>query len=217
MDHNHMLHPAQLGYRDAPTPKKPLLGPPQHPLPIRQQHHSVPVSLSPLDYSHPSLSMRNPTAARDDDDDAHPALLPSTNKLPPLAHHDRDDKMLPSLSTITGSHAFRGGDLVLDQKHMAFHQQQLHHQHQHQHQHQHAHSHSPMPYRQLPPQSHPSPAAMDIDMSSSMASTPSPDRHHESTSSSITLDDPDVRLAAEALGDLRAGRHFWSRFYPCPP
>lgn len=49
---------------------------------------------------------------------------------------------------------------------------------------------------------------MDIDTRSnsvvSMASTEGP---LEGRSGSVTLDDPDVRLAAEALGDLRAGMH----------
>ncbi|TWU70966.1 hypothetical protein ED733_001317 [Metarhizium rileyi] len=43
---------------------------------------------------------------------------------------------------------------------------------------------------------------MDFDGSNSVTSAPSPDRH--SSSNSLNLDDPDVRLAAEALGDLRA-------------
>ncbi|KAI1362941.1 transcription factor Opi1-domain-containing protein [Xylaria arbuscula] len=46
---------------------------------------------------------------------------------------------------------------------------------------------------------------MDGDTSSSSAmSTASPDRFHDGRASSVSLDDPDVRMAAEALGDLRA-------------
>lgn len=49
---------------------------------------------------------------------------------------------------------------------------------------------------------------MDMDGAASVASaaSPSPDRIYDGTPtpSSLTLDDPDVRLAAEALGDLRA-------------
>ncbi|OTB00167.1 hypothetical protein M426DRAFT_66388 [Hypoxylon sp. CI-4A] len=46
---------------------------------------------------------------------------------------------------------------------------------------------------------------MDIDTSSSSGvSAPSPDRFQDGRASSVSLDDPDVRMAAEALGDLRA-------------
>ncbi|KAI2629337.1 transcription factor Opi1 [Hypomontagnella submonticulosa] len=46
---------------------------------------------------------------------------------------------------------------------------------------------------------------MDIDGSSSSGvSAPSPDRFQDGRASSVSLDDPDVRMAAEALGDLRA-------------
>jgi hypothetical protein len=43
-----------------------------------------------------------------------------------------------------------------------------------------------------------SPGAMDIDAST-------PDSHGRRGGSVLSIDDPDVRLAAEALGDLRAG------------
>jgi hypothetical protein len=49
---------------------------------------------------------------------------------------------------------------------------------------------------------------MDMDASSSSAmsvSAASPDCLYDGRASSVSLDDPDVRLAAEALGDLRAG------------
>ncbi|KAI6081813.1 transcription factor Opi1 [Hypoxylon rubiginosum] len=46
---------------------------------------------------------------------------------------------------------------------------------------------------------------MDVDANSnSGASAPSPDRFQDGRASSVSLDDPDVRMAAEALGDLRA-------------
>jgi hypothetical protein len=46
---------------------------------------------------------------------------------------------------------------------------------------------------------------MDLDASSNSAiSAASPDRLTDPRASSVSLDDPDVRLAAEALGDLRA-------------
>lgn len=48
---------------------------------------------------------------------------------------------------------------------------------------------------------------MDVDTSSnSGASAASPDRFADGRASSVSLDDPDVRMAAEALGDLRAGQ-----------
>lgn len=50
------------------------------------------------------------------------------------------------------------------------------------------------------------PMRMDVDSSSnSVESTASPEQFDKGRSSSVSLDDPDVRLAAEALGDLRAG------------
>ncbi|KAH6611463.1 clock controlled [Trichoderma cornu-damae] len=130
------------------------------------------------------------------------------DRLPPLVRRDVDNRILPSLSTITG-------DVAAD-----------HHRHS-------LHSPPPPPppllhpnhwpaslngsaasplnsYRQPPPFHAPdSPAtAMDMDGSASIASaaSPSPDRLYDGTPTptSLTLDDPDVRLAAEALGDLRA-------------
>ncbi|KAH0497882.1 hypothetical protein TgHK011_005164 [Trichoderma gracile] len=148
---------------------------------------------------------------------------PSDNdRLPPLVHHDGDSTVLPSLSSITGDVAMRGDD------------QHRHSQHPHSPQHLHSlpSIHSPPPlhanhwpspfngpaasslnsYRQQPPPPFHAPdspaTAMDMDGSASVASaaSPSPDRIYDGTPtpSSLTLDDPDVRLAAEALGDLRA-------------
>ncbi|OAA55512.1 ccg-8-like clock controled protein [Niveomyces insectorum RCEF 264] len=48
---------------------------------------------------------------------------------------------------------------------------------------------------------------MDFDSDSTntgAGGTPSPDQHRDDRAGSVSLDDPDVRLAAEALGDLRA-------------
>lgn len=53
-----------------------------------------------------------------------------------------------------------------------------------------------------------SPLKTDADASSTSTGTAgamSPDCHIDGRASSVSLDDPDVRLAAEALGDLRAG------------
>ena len=50
---------------------------------------------------------------------------------------------------------------------------------------------------------------MDLDANNSgSVSVTSPDRVYEGRASSINLDDPDVRMAAEALGDLRAGTSY---------
>jgi hypothetical protein len=49
---------------------------------------------------------------------------------------------------------------------------------------------------------------MDFDIgSNSVNSAASPDRYGDGRAPSVNLDDPDVRLAAEALGDLRAGKN----------
>ena len=113
------------------------------------------------------------------------------NRLPPLNHHG-NDRVLPSLSSVTGIHALRGDPLRDQQNHHSL--QQL------------PPMNGPFAYRQYSGSIGPradSPATMDFDGSNSVTSAPSPDRH--SSTNSLTLDDPDVRLAAEALGDLRAG------------
>ncbi|KAF4974115.1 hypothetical protein FZEAL_8953 [Fusarium zealandicum] len=105
--------------------------------------------------------------------------------LPPLARFEADnDIKLPSLSSLTSDMAFDPHK-----------------------------SHWP-PFNPLPPYHAPgplglhtidSPTRMDLDASSnSVVSAASPDRFLDARSSSVNLDDPDVRLAAEALGDLRA-------------
>jgi hypothetical protein len=52
--------------------------------------------------------------------------------------------------------------------------------------------------------SHAQPACSPQRMNTKIGSA-SPERYYDQRSRSVTLDDPDVRLAAEALGDLRAG------------
>ncbi|UNI19574.1 transcriptional regulator opi1 [Purpureocillium takamizusanense] len=111
-------------------------------------------------------------------------------RLPPLTSHDRD-KMLPSLSSVTG-------DVRLDRPPPSG-----------------PPSHWPslngsMAYRQPPPPSQQqqqqqqpdSPANMDVD-GSSVTSTATPPAGADGPNA-LSIDDPDVRLAAEALGDLRA-------------
>lgn len=164
---------------------------------IQHHHHQPP--LAPL-----SLPSSSPSSMHSHRQFASPS---ESDRLPPLVRHDGDNRILPSLSSITGD--------IEPHRHP-----------------QHQHLHSPPPplqlnhwpssfnassaasmnsYRQPPPFPAPdSPATiMDVDGSASIASatSPSPDRLYEGTPtpSSLTLDDPDVRLAAEALGDLRAG------------
>lgn len=133
-------------------------------------------------------------------------VLPPPNQPRPLSHNDNDalsnsNNTLPPLSSVTGGQplALRGDAMM---------------------------NHSPHPVHSWPPlnpiasyfpspgQTHQaqhahrldSPSTMDLDASSnSVASAASPDRHMDGRASSVNLDDPDVRLAAEALGDLRAG------------
>jgi hypothetical protein len=50
-----------------------------------------------------------------------------------------------------------------------------------------------------------SPARMDIDTGSGSVTSAATSDHFEGRAGSVSLDDPDVRLAAEALGDLRSG------------
>ncbi|UKZ46111.1 hypothetical protein TrVGV298_000309 [Trichoderma virens] len=134
----------------------------------------------------------------------HQFPSPSDNdRLPPLVHHDGDSRTLPSLSSITGDVAMRADDQHRPPQH-------LHSLHQHQNHWPSSLNGSLNSYRQPPPFHAPdSPATiMDMDGAASVASaaSPSPDRIYDGTPtpSSLTLDDPDVRLAAEALGDLRA-------------
>ncbi|KAJ4321272.1 transcriptional regulator opi1 [Fusarium piperis] len=118
---------------------------------------------------------------------AHAIKLPDVpnTELPPLSHLEADnDIKLPSLSSLTS-------EMALDPPKN------------------HWPSLNPIhPYHALAPlgpQTMDSPTRMDLDASSnSVVSAPSPDRFLDARSSSVSLDDPDVRLAAEALGDLRA-------------
>lgn len=128
--------------------------------------------------------------------------VPST-ELPPIqppSAHNQADNTLPSLATLTGSHQPRRfpsqppdsnsfGHLSANISPWP--------------------SLNPLSSYYAPSHAHAaeSPARMDVDASSSSAmSAASPDCFHDGRASSVSLDDPDVRLAAEALGDLRAGK-----------
>ncbi len=122
-----------------------------------------------------------------------PPLPPAPDysaRLPPLASHD-NNRTLPSLSSIAGPQHHRHA-VSLDHSAMA------------------PSNWTPqantLTYRQPPPQPSraESPVNPDYDGTNSVTSEASPDQK-EGTPTSVTLDDPDVRLAAEALGDLRAG------------
>ncbi|KAF5552453.1 Clock-controlled 8 [Fusarium napiforme] len=107
-----------------------------------------------------------------------PSDIPTS--LPPLARFDADnDTKLPPLSSLTSEMAMEPTKTWLP-----FH---------------------PVPYPPVHAHSIDSPTRMDLDGSSnSVVSAASPDALLDARASSVSLDDPDVRLAAEALGDLRA-------------
>lgn len=66
-----------------------------------------------------------------------------------------------------------------------------------------------MAYRQHPIKSGDVPAEIDLDARATIGTTSSPQPPCDAASRSLkalNLDDPDVRMAAEALGDLRAGQ-----------
>ncbi|KAF5628715.1 hypothetical protein F25303_10348 [Fusarium sp. NRRL 25303] len=106
-----------------------------------------------------------------------PTDIPTS--LPPLARFEADnDTKLPPLSSLTNEMALEPTKTWLP----------LH----------------PMPYPPVLAHSIDSPTRMDLDGSSnSVVSAASPDVL-DARAGSVSLDDPDVRLAAEALGDLRA-------------
>ncbi|KAM5378199.1 hypothetical protein ACJA88_005933 [Fusarium oxysporum] len=107
-----------------------------------------------------------------------PTDIPTS--LPPLARFESDNETkLPPLSSLTSEMALEPTKTWLP----------LH----------------PMPYPPVLAHSIDSPTRMDLDGSSnSVVSAASPDGLLDTRAGSVSLDDPDVRLAAEALGDLRA-------------
>ncbi|KAF5021609.1 hypothetical protein F66182_6356 [Fusarium sp. NRRL 66182] len=110
-----------------------------------------------------------------------PIELPTS--LPPLARLEADnDIKLPSLSSLTSEMAFEPPKAWPPLHPMSYHAS-----------------------ISMGPQTIDSPTRMDLDASSnSVVSAASPDQYVDARASSVSLDDPDVRLAAEALGDLRA-------------
>lgn len=133
------------------------------------------------------------TAAKDPDTAFRP--------LPLLSPNNDHDRMLPPLSSVTGGHTL---PIRSDMAHVVGQQPPPQwpaltpltpHQ---------GLVAPPMPAQQKPD----SPGTMDIDTSSnSVTSAASPDPRNQDRAGSVNLDDPDVRLAAEALGDLRAGEY----------
>ncbi|KAG5925349.1 hypothetical protein E4U53_003336 [Claviceps sorghi] len=129
-----------------------------------------------------------------------PDLDALSTRLPPLTHHD-NDRVLPSLSSLTGVHAFRGEARHEAQDHQASRPSHVNW----------PPTNGSLAYRQSPPaplnlhrRAGSEARPMDVDGDVSVASgAPSPPGRH-SPSNMVNLDDPDVRLAAEALGDLRA-------------
>ena len=140
-----------------------------------------------------------------------PALLKfpdvPTTELPPIQPSSvlgpRDDGTLPSISSLTGQQYHRASSQLTDGSNSRQ-----------------ASAAPQPPWSSLSPRSGhysrpaDSPARMDLDTSSNSAvSAASPDYFHDGRASSVSLDDPDVRLAAEALGDLRAGMFRSSLFF----
>lgn len=135
--------------------------------------------------SHDPASLRFP--------DAPTTSLPPIQPASALAHDNGN--ALPSLSSVTGTQSFHPPSHLPDPSIPS----------------------QPAPWaaqphrESLPPRAVESPPKMDVETSSnSVASTASPD-YFDGRAGSVSLDDPDVRLAAEALGDLRAGMSTLSR------
>lgn len=157
-----------------------------HMLPTDRETESRHVLLGPpparpppslMAFSPPAYSNVSPNAIKFPD-------VPNTDlptSLPPLARLADNDIKLPSLSSLTGEMALEPPKAWPP----------LH----------------PMPLYQSPiafGHTIDSPTRMDLDASTnSVVSAASPDGL--ARAGSVSLDDPDVRLAAEALGDLRAG------------
>lgn len=154
-----------------------------------QHPHALPAaSASPPAYSQSAAAIHFPDVPTSD------LVLPLPNR-PRALSHDRDgasrnNNVLPPLSSLTGGQPL---PLRPETTHAWPPMQPLT---------SYTPSHAQAP--QAPRMD--SPNTMDLDASSnSVASAASPDRHQDGRASSVNLDDPDVRLAAEALGDLRAG------------
>jgi hypothetical protein len=155
-------------------------------------------SLSPLPtypppaYTHPALDPVSLSASNA----PLPTLAPIQQR---FAHHENSTNSLPSFAALTGSSLASHNSSLLP-----------------------AASPSP-PSRTEPwPSLNPltayyapsnaamfgSPSRMDSDAASmGTTSVASPGGPRDARAASVNLDDPDVRLAAEALGDLRAGAH----------
>ncbi|KAM0339317.1 hypothetical protein ACHAPU_010998 [Fusarium lateritium] len=149
-----------------------------HMLPDREteRHLGPPPARPPslLSFSPPAYSNVLPNVKFPD--------VPTTDlsTLPPLARIEADnDIKLPSLSSLTNEMALEPPKAWLPLNHMPLYQ-------------------SPVPFGHID-----SPTRMDLDSTNSVVSAASPDQL-DARAGSVSLDDPDVRLAAEALGDLRA-------------
>ncbi|KAI9149567.1 Clock-controlled protein 8 [Paramyrothecium foliicola] len=175
---HHMLATAAGRHDTLPPPSTQHttdLGPP----PTLPRLHPNPTAISsPPSYSQASLPVRFP--------DVPTTELPLPRPRP--MYNDAGDQVLPSLSALTAGQSLHGEPNR-------------------------SQPHWPVlnPIKAYPAQAQnhlpkiDSPDTMEVDASSnSVVSAASPDPIHEPRASSVSLDDPDVRLAAEALGDLRA-------------
>lgn len=194
LQRHHHLHPAQS--HPIPTCTDPsrttmLPSADQGPNPQQADHHRHPPPVSPPAYS---ASVTSPAAK-----DAAAAASATTNPLPPLSPNNDHERMLPPLSSVTGGHSLpiRSDMASVVGQHPAS---------------QWPASNPLMQHPGFVAHSRPaqykadSPLTMDLDTASnSAASAASPDSRSHGRAGSVNLDDPDVWLAAEALGDLRAG------------
>jgi hypothetical protein len=161
----------------------------EEPQPTPETHlHPIlepsPPDVTALRYHHSSYPPPSYTQSHD----STALSFPDTPKteLPPIQSHNEAaasaNNSLPSLSSITGS-----------QNQLFGHSRQQSRQSES--------SHSPPPPK---PNQWPSMNPLTTFYTPSHAAD-SPQRMDVDRSSSVSLDDPDVRMAAEALGDLRAG------------
>jgi hypothetical protein len=178
MDRNHMLATAPPSAAPRDPDASQITTPAS---PQSAAHAQIPVQRVP------SISGPFPPSYSQAHDSSVPTSLPAT--LHTSSHNERD-VMLPPLSTVTRGQGLRDVN--------GFQQKPS----------------SASGWPSLSPLGLPttakidSPSTMDLDTgSNSVNSATSPDRYGDGRAPSVNLDDPDVRLAAEALGDLRAGMY----------
>ncbi|SPO00743.1 related to CCG-8 clock-controlled gene-8 protein [Cephalotrichum gorgonifer] len=176
-------------------PSESSIEPSTEPWPTSDQHDS---RIKSDDIAHDIYGNRRLQYQSHDPSSLHFPEAPATD-LPPIqsasALARENGNTLPSLSSVTGCQPLRNTSSQLaDSSNTAPPQS----------------AHSPWPtlnHRdslQQPHAAEGSPARMDVDTTSNSATSAASPDYFDGRASSVSLDDPDVRLAAEALGDLRA-------------